>query len=187
MIWSSSYQSAEYFEHLTTRTRLWALVLSARDRRSFKRATGTPTVDARPGTALLRLGFLHQHHPPLRSCITQWGATVLAFKSSSINITLTSYEASILRSSHTPTFPSLASRCAQLDPIVLAQHLFHIQDHDLGFWVRLLETAAQLLEVFIIYVGMHHPGARHDVTVPLPCNFLATHLYIHRVNVNNDP
>jgi hypothetical protein len=80
----------------------------------------------------------------------------------------------------------------QLDPVdVLAQHLFHIQELDLAAcsctilpWVRLLETAAPLLEAFWLRVHPHRPGTRHDVPVPLPHNFLSTHQRLRRLIVD---
>lgn len=86
-----------------------------------------------------------------------------------------------------------AARAAQqLDPVdVLAQHLFHIQELDLAAcsctilpWVRLLETAAPLLEVLWLRVYPHRPGTRHDVPVPLPHNFLFTHPRLRRLIVD---
>jgi hypothetical protein len=74
-----------------------------------------------------------------------------------------------------------------IDPVdVLAQHLFHIQELDLGAcscsilpWVRLLKTATLLLKVLWLRVNPHHPRMRHDVVVPLPSSFLATHPCLH--------
>ena len=85
-----------------------------------------------------------------------------------------------------------ARRRAQLEPVdVLAQHLFHMQELELAAcacsirpWVRALETAAPLLEVLCLRVVPHRPGTRHDVPVPLPRNFLATHPRLHRLTVD---
>jgi hypothetical protein len=144
-------------------------------------------------------------HPRLWSCITlrlgrEWASRMLALSMSSpITVTLTDpdpCEASIpldpWAAATLPPFPSLAPRRPQLDPIdVLSQHLFHIQDLDLNAcsctilpWVRLLETAAPLLEAFCLRVDVHRPGTRHNVVVPLPPNFLATHPRLRRLNVN---
>ena len=120
-------------------------------------------------------------------------------KSSPITVTLTDLdpcEASIpldpWAAATLPPFPSLVPRRSQLDPVdVLAQHLFHIQDLDLNAcsctilpWVRILETDAPLLEAFSLRVDPHRPGTRHNVVVPLPPNFLATHPRLRRLNVN---
>ena len=144
-------------------------------------------------------------HPRLWSCITlrlgrEWASRMLSLsKSSPITVTLTDpdpCEASIpldpWAAATLPPFSSMAPRRTQLDPIdVLSQHLFHIQDLDLNAcscailpWVRLLETAAPLLEVFGLHVDVHRPGTRHDVAVPLPRNFLATHPRLRRLNVH---
>ncbi|KAI9463936.1 hypothetical protein F5148DRAFT_1286004 [Russula earlei] len=130
-------------------------------------------------------------HPRLWSRVTlhlgrEWASRMLALsKSSPITIALADpdpCEASMpLDPWGLP--PVLAPRRAQLDPVdVLSQHLFHMQDLDLSAcsctilpWVRLLETAAPLLESFWLRVDPHRPGAWHDVPVPLPPNFLATH------------
>jgi hypothetical protein len=94
-------------------------------------------------------------------------------KPSSITATLTDpdpYEASIpldpWATATLPPFPSPSPRRPQLDPVdVLAQHLFHIQDLDQNAcsctilpWVRILETAAPLLEAFCLRVDAHRPG-----------------------------
>jgi uncharacterized membrane protein YgcG len=144
-------------------------------------------------------------HPRLWSCITlrlgrEWASRMLTLsKSSPITVTLTDpdpCEASIpldpWAAATLPHFPSLTPRRPQLDPVdVLAQHLFHIQDLDLSAcsctilpWVRILETAAPLLEVICLRVDAHRPGTRHNVVVPLPRNFLATHPRLCRLNVN---
>jgi len=139
-------------------------------------------------------------HPRLWSHVTlhlgrEWAARMLALsKSSPISIALADpdpCEASMpLDPWGLP--PPPAPRRAQLDPVdVLSQHLFHIQDLDLSAcscsilpWVRLLETAAPLLEVFWLRVDPHRPGARHDIAVSLPRNFLATHPRLRRIIID---
>ena len=123
----------------------------------------------------------------------EWATRMLTLsKASPIIITLEDpdpCEASMPLDTWSLPLPPLPRRRAQLDPVdVLAQHLFHIQELDLSAcscnilpWVRLLETAAPLLEVFWLRVDAHRPGARHDVTVPLPRNFLETHPRLRRV------
>ena len=152
-------------------------------------------------------------HPRLWSNVTlrlgrEWALRMLALsKSSPISITLSDpdpCEASMQLdpwglpalvpslSSGAAAGAGAASRRPHLDPVdVLAQHLFHIQELDLGAcscsilpWVRLLETAAPLLEVLWLRVDPHRPGMRHDVAVPLPSNFLATHPRLRRLFVD---
>jgi F-box-like len=139
-------------------------------------------------------------YPRLWSNVTlqlgrEWAMRMLTLsKSSPITIALTDpdqCEASMSLDTWTLPLPPAARRRPQLDPVdVLAQHLFHIQDLDLGAcscnilpWARLLETAAPLLEVFWVRVDPHRPGTRHDVAVPLPHNFLSTHPRLRRVFV----
>ena len=137
-------------------------------------------------------------HPRLWSNVTlrlgrTWALRMLALsKSSPISITLSDPDPCKASMWHDPLLSSplavgtgagAASRRPHLDPIdVLAQHLFHIRELDLGACscsilpsVRLLETAAPLLEVLRLCVKQHPPGMRLDVAVPLPSNFLATH------------
>ena len=83
----------------------------------------------------------------------------------------------------------------KLDPIyVLSNHLFHIQNLELGAcsctarrWVRLLETSAPLLETVWMRINSHRPDSRRssDLPVALPCNFLATHPRLRRVIIEN--
>ena len=77
----------------------------------------------------------------------------------------------------------------KLDPIeVLAQHLFHIQELELGAcpctahrWVVLLETAAPLLESFWLHINLHLSDSLPNNPIVLPDNFLATHLRLRRI------
>ena len=81
----------------------------------------------------------------------------------------------------------------KLDPLeVLAKHLFHIQELELGAcsctslqWVRLLEATAPLLETFWLRINNHLPGTLPNDPITLPGNFLATHPYLRRVVLEN--
>ncbi|KAH9048662.1 hypothetical protein EDB83DRAFT_2676925 [Lactarius deliciosus] len=81
----------------------------------------------------------------------------------------------------------------KLDPHeVLAGHLFHIRELELGAcsctarrWVSLLETAAPHLETLWLCVNPHRPGSLPNVALALPQNFLATHPRLRRVVLEN--
>lgn len=81
----------------------------------------------------------------------------------------------------------------KLDPVeVLAQHLFHIQELELGAcpcaarrWVILLETSAPLLESFWLRINLHWSGSLPNTPIALPDNFLATHPRLRRVVLEN--
>ncbi|KAI9445900.1 hypothetical protein H4582DRAFT_2069206 [Lactarius indigo] len=81
----------------------------------------------------------------------------------------------------------------KLDPHkVLAEHLFHIRELELGAcsctagrWVSLLGTAAPHLETLWLCINPHRPGSLTNVALALPKNFLATHPRLRRVVLEN--
>lgn len=87
------------------------------------------------------------------------------------------------------TANTIGLRRPTLDPLdVLVDHLCHIQDLDLracscdaSRWVRVLETAAPLLEDLWLYIDPHDLGTLPDSPIALPDNFLSTHPRLRRI------
>ena len=81
----------------------------------------------------------------------------------------------------------------KLDPLeVLAKHLFHIGELELGAcsctsrrWVSLLEATAPLLETLWLRINLHRSGSLPDTPIALPDNFLATHPRLRRLVLEN--
>ncbi|KAH9052534.1 hypothetical protein EDB87DRAFT_501912 [Lactarius vividus] len=81
----------------------------------------------------------------------------------------------------------------KLDPHeVLAEHLFHIRELELGAcsctarrWVSLLQTPAPHLETLWLCLNPHRPGSLPNIALALPKNFLATHPRLRRIVLEN--
>ncbi|KAN0127159.1 hypothetical protein V8E53_015029 [Lactarius tabidus] len=81
----------------------------------------------------------------------------------------------------------------KLDPLeVLAKHLFHIRELELGAcactsrrWVSLLEATAPLLETLWLRINLHRSGLLPNTPIALPDNFLATHPRLRRLVLEN--
>ncbi|KAF8263587.1 hypothetical protein EI94DRAFT_571624 [Lactarius quietus] len=81
----------------------------------------------------------------------------------------------------------------KLDPLeVLAKHLFHIRELELGAcsctsrqWVGLLEATAPALETFWLRINLHRFDSLPNVPIALPDNFLATHPRLRRLVLEN--
>ncbi|KAI0262780.1 hypothetical protein BC834DRAFT_374372 [Gloeopeniophorella convolvens] len=117
-----------------------------------------------------------------------WGTQMLSLsKASPISISLVDPDSC---EAFLPALPWSTEKL-HLDPIeVLSQHLFHIQDLIISScpcniipWIRLLETAAPLLESLSVTVNLHLPDTTRDNPVPIPENFLSTHPRLRKLSL----